>query len=169
MTVLTDHISLEAMISSGKHPEIDNTPPESLAGNILRTAEKVEEAFAILSAATGRVILPRISYGYRCPALNKAVRSVSKTSAHLEGSAADMLAPDGVSPRQFWDTLRYHATFMAEVDQLIIERGCVHLGLPVAAHAYVARHELRTETRGLDGLHYPLFGIWSAPKEATHG
>ena len=164
MTVLTDHISLEAMISSGRHPEIDNTPPESLAGNILRTAEKVEEAFAILSAAVGRVILPRISYGYRCPALNTAVGSVSKTSAHLEGSAADMLAPEGVSPQQFWDTLRIHATFMAEVDQLIIERGCVHLGLPAAAHGYQARHELRRETRGLDGLRYPLFGIWAAPK-----
>ena len=164
MTPLTKHISLEAMTTNGRHPEIDNTPPQSLATNILRTAEKVEEAFAILSAAEGREILPRLSYAYRCPALNKAVGSVSKTSAHLEGSAADMLVPEGVSPRRFWGILRKHATFMAGVDQLIIERGCVHLGLPVAAHGYVARHELRTETIGPDGVHYPLFDIWQAAR-----
>lgn len=164
---LTQHITVEQMTTSGKHPEIDNTPPDTLAGNILRTAEKVEEAFAILSAAVGREILPAISYAYRCPALNVAVGSVSKTSAHLEGSAADMLVPDDIGPRQFWDILRRHATFMQDVDQLIIERGCVHLGLPVAAHDRVARHELRTETRGLDGIHYPLFATWK-PTEAAH-
>lgn len=164
---LTEHITLEAMTTNGRHPEIDNTPPQDLAANILRTAEKVEEAFTILSASVGRVVLPRISYGYRCPALNKAVGSVSTTSAHLEGSAADMLVPDDIGPRRFWDLLRQHLTFMTDVDQLIIERGCVHLGLPVAAHAYVARHELRTEGRGSDGLHYPLFAIWKH-EEATH-
>lgn len=165
---LTPHISLESMTTSGRHPEIDNTPPDSLAANILRTAEKVEEAFAILSTATGRVVLPGISYGYRCPALNKAVGSVSTTSAHLEGSAADMVVPPGITPQEFWDALRQHPTFMQEVDQLIIERGCVHLGLPVSAHAYVARHELLTEDNGPHGLHYPLFAIWTPPAEAAH-
>lgn len=164
---LTTHISMESMTSNGRHPEIENTPPEDLAANIQRTAEKVEEAFAILSAAMRRVILPRISYGYRGPALNKAVGSVSKTSAHLEGSAADMLTPPDVSPRQFWDILRQHPTFMQGVDQLIIERGCVHLGLPVSAHDYNARHELRTEERRPDGIHYPLFGTWK-PTGAAH-
>ena len=159
-TQLTEHLTLEAMTTSGRHPEIDNTPPQALAANILRTAEKVEEAFAILSAAVGRQILPSLSYAYRCPALNKAVGSVSQTSAHLEGSAADMLVPDDIGLRRFWDILRQHPTFMAEVDQLIIERGCVHLGLPVAAHGYLPRRELRTEDRSPEGLHYPLFGIW---------
>ena len=167
MTDLTTNITLEEMTTSGRHPEVENVPPDALAANILRTAEKVEEAYAILSAAVGRTILPKISYGYRGPALNKAVGSVSKTSAHLEGSAADMLVPDGISPRKFWDILRYHSTFMADVDQLIIERGCVHLGLPVAAHDHKPRHELRTETRGLRGVNYPLFGIWKpAAKQA---
>ncbi len=163
MTPLTEHLTLEDMTTFGRHPEIDNTPPPALAGNILRTAEKVEEAFAILSAAVGRPVLPRLSYGYRCPALNKAVGSVSTTSAHLEGSAADTLVPEDIGPHRFWDILRQHPTFMAEVDQLIIERGCVHLGLPVSAHGYLPRHELRTEDRGPQGLHYPLFGIWQAP------
>lgn len=163
---LTEHITLEQMTTNGRHPEIDNTPPQDLAANILRTAEKVEEAFAILSAAVGRAILPRISYGYRGPALNKAVGSVSRTSAHLEGSAADMLTPSDIAPRRFWDILREHATFMADVDQLIIERGCVHVGLPVAAHAYQPRRELRTETVGPEGPHYPLFGIWKAVAHA---
>ncbi len=162
-TPLTEHITFEMMITSGKHPEIANTPPQALAANILRTAEKVEEAFAILSAAVGRQILPRISYGYRCPTLNKAVGSVSTTSAHLEGSAGDMLVPEDIGPRRFWDILRQHPTFMGTVDQLIIERGCVHLGLPVAAHGYLPRRELRTETRGPGGLHYPLYGHWQAP------
>ena len=162
-TQLTPHITLEMMTTSGRHPEINNKPPEALAANILRTAEKVEEAFAILSAAVGREILPRISYGFRCAALNKAVGSVSTTSAHLEGSAGDMLVPEDIGPRRFWDILRQHPTFMQDVDQLIIERGCVHLGLPVAAHGFLPRRELRTETRGPEGLHYPLFGIWQTP------
>lgn len=162
-TPLTANITLEMMITSGRHPEIDNTPPQALAANILRTAEKVEEAFAILSTAVGRQILPRISYGYRCPELNRAVGSVSKTSAHLEGSAGDMLVPEDIGPHRFWDILRQHPTFMQDVDQLIIERGCVHVGMPVAAHGMVPRHELRTEERGPDGLHYPLFKIWEAP------
>ncbi len=161
-TPLTEHITLEMMTTSGKHPEIANTPPQALAANILRTAEKVEEAFAILSAAVGRRILPSIAYGYRCPALNTAVGSVSTTSAHLEGSGADMHVPDDIGAHQFWDILRNHPTFMDTVDQLILERGNVHLGMPVAAHGYLARRELRTETRGPDGLHYPLFGIWQA-------
>lgn len=160
MTPLTKNISLEAMTTSGRHPEIDNTPPQDLAANILRTAEKVEQAYTILSAAVGWEILPHLSYGYRCPALNKACGSVSKTSAHLEGSAGDMLVPAGIGPRRFWDILRKHATFMEDVDQLIIERGCVHLGLPVAAHDHVARRELRTEERGPGGLRYPLFATW---------
>lgn len=160
MTPLTKHISLEAMTSNGRHPEIDNTPPQALAANIMRTAEKVEQAYAILSAEVGREILPLLSYGYRCPALNKACGSVSKTSAHLEGSGADMLVPGDIGPRRFWDILRKHPTYMEDVDQLIIERGCVHLGLPVAAHDYVARHELRTEDRGHGGLRYPLFATW---------
>jgi len=141
---------------------VPNDPPPAYAGNILATAQKVEEAYAILSAAVGRVILPRLSYGYRSSALNKACGSVSKTSAHLVGSAADMLVPEDIGPRRFWDLLRLHATFMAEVDQLIIERGCVHLGMPVVAHDLVPRHELRTETKDPDGVHYPLFGTWRA-------
>lgn len=161
---LTEHITLAAMTTNGRHPEVKNDPPQELAGNILRTAEKVEEAFAILSTAVGYQVLPRLSYGYRGPALNKAVGSVSKTSAHLEGSAGDMLVPEAIGTRRFWDILRQHPTFMADVDQLIIERGCVHLGMPVAAHDHVARRELRTEDNGLQGLHYPLFGIWAAPR-----
>lgn len=155
---LTDHITVAQMTTNGRHPEIDNDPPQALAANILRTAEKVEEAFAILSSALGRTILPAISYGFRCPALNAAVGSVSKTSAHLEGSAADMVAPNDIGPLRFWDILRFHKTFMQGVDQLIVERGCVHLGLPVSAHGMIARHELRTEA---PGPAYPLFKIWT--------
>lgn len=159
-TPITKNLTLEAMTTNGRHPEINNTPPDALRPNIQATAEKVEEAFAILTKVLGVMVLPRISYGYRSPALNTACGSVSKTSAHLEGNAADMLVPGSITPRRFWDILRQHPTFMDGVDQLIIERGCVHLGLPVAAHDHVARRELRTETVGPDGIHYPLFGKW---------
>jgi hypothetical protein len=158
---LTEHLTLEAMTTNGKHPSIDNTPPDNLLQNIRRTAQKVEEAFEILGKALNQEVIPRVSYGYRCPALNKAVGSVSRTSAHLEGSAADMQVLGTITPRRFWDALRLHSTFMIGVDQLIIERGCVHLGLPVAAHNLVAREELRTEAMGPDGIHYLLYGIWS--------
>lgn len=152
MEQLSPHFSLEELTRT--KPGIDNTPPVSVAANLLKIAEKLEQARAIWGV---RVAVP---YAFRCLALNTSVGG-SKTSAHLEGLAADTI-PEGLDLRKAWDMLRLHPTFMADVDQLIIERGCIHIGLAVAAHGFIPRHELRTD-QDIDGVrHYPLFGIWEA-------
>lgn len=150
-TPLTDHVTLEEMTRT--KPGIPNDPPQALAGNILRTAEMVEAARAIWGVPV------RISYGYRGPALNRSVGS-SDRSAHLLGLAAD-LTPQGLDLRAAFDALVAHPTYMAGVDQLILERGCVHVGLPIPAHDNIPRHELRLDAGPADHRTYPLYGIWT--------
>ena len=130
-------------------PGIPNDPPMAIAGNLKRTAEKVEQARTIWGVPV------RIVYGYRCPALNTACGSTSTTSAYLSGLAADTV-PQGVALRGAWDAPVADPEFMQDIDQLIIERGCTHIGLRVAVHGFVARHELRQD-RDINGeWHNPL-------------
>lgn len=161
-TQLTDHITLEEMIQS--HHGLDNTCPDALAGNLLKTAEKIEEARAILSAEAGKECRVRISYGYRCEAENKACGSTAHPSAHTFALAGDTIPdPTLFTLRQAWDVLRQHPTFCLDVDQLIIERGCIHIGLAVPWHDNKPRHELRLDATVAGKRTYPLFGIWQAP------
>ena len=152
------HFPYSELITNGKHPEINNTPPDELIENGARLSWKLEQARKIWSKRLGRECHVRIPYGYRCKLLNKACGSVSKSSAHLEFSAADC-APEGLTSREAWDALRLDPYYMEDVDQLILERGIVHLGLPVKAHDFVARNELRIER---PGPIYPLWAIWPA-------
>jgi hypothetical protein len=53
--------------------------------------------------------------------------------------------------------------FIWRVDQLIIERGCVHLGVTVPAHDNLLRCELRGESYDPNGTrHFPLIWVWKA-------
>ena len=153
MTQLTPHFTLEELTKVGPHLGIENDLPQAYAGNLLRIAEKCEQARAIWDTAVN------ISYGYRCPALNAALPG-STTSAHMLGLAADMI-PEGLELRAAWDALVADPTYMADVDQLIIERGCVHVGLAVPLHYNVPRHELRLD-EDINGVRtYPLYGHWT--------
>lgn len=155
---LTDHFAVEDLTQS--HHGLENVCPLAYSGNLVRVAQKLEEARSILGAAAGKEIRLRVTYGFRCPEENRACGSTSKTSAHLEALAADVV-PVGMSLRDAFDILSEHPTFMSEVDQLIIERGCLHIGLPVSAHQFVARHELRLDL-DIGGVRkYPLFGHWT--------
>ena len=158
-TPLTDHFSLEELTKVGPHAGIDNTPPPELASNGLRIAEKLEQARAIWGVP---VFVP---YSYRCEALNTAVGG-SETSAHMLFLAADTV-PQGIELRAAWDMLVADPGFMKDVDQLIIERGCVHFGLAVPQHNNVPRHELRLDAT-VDGVRtYPLYGHWT-PNGVVH-
>lgn len=155
---LTAHVSLEEMTRT--KPGIPNDPPVEYAGNIQRTAEKVEQARAIWTRTLGLDCPVRITYGYRCRALNIACGSVSPGSAHLEGLAADTV-PKGLTLREAFDALVADPEFMVDVDQLILERGCIHIGLPLPRYNHVPRHELRLD-KDIDGhRRYPLYGIWT--------
>lgn len=154
MTELTPHFTLEELTQVGPHTDIENEPPQAYAGNLLRVAQKCEMARLILGVPI------RISYGYRCEALNKAVGG-SETSAHMLGLATDMI-PEGMDLRAAWDKLSAIAEFMQDADQLIIERGCVHIGLAVPLHNNVPRHELRLDA-DVNGVRtYPLYGWWTS-------
>lgn len=153
-TQLTPHFTLEELTTNGLHPEIPNELPACYRDAILKLAKKLEEARAILDGTQIRV-----TYGYRGPALNKACGG-SPTSAHCEVAAAD-IAPAGWQLRAAWDALIKDKYFMVGVDQLILERGCIHIGLPLARRQFVPRRELRTDAYDNGVRVYPLYGIWT--------
>jgi len=160
---LTPHITLEDMQQS--HHGIDNTCPDNLKSNLQKSANKLEEARKILSDAAKQDCYVRVTYGYRCPAENTACGSTSTTSAHLEALGSDHVPdPKLFTLRAAWDVLRKHSTFMNDIDQLIIERGCIHIGLATSLHT-TPRHELRldkdvTNPDGSVIRTYPLWAIW---------
>jgi uncharacterized protein YcbK (DUF882 family) len=67
---------------------IDNTAPVEVFRNLVRLCDSILEP---LRNAISRPLT--ISSGYRCTALNAAIRG-SKNSDHLRGCAADVTAPD---------------------------------------------------------------------------
>ncbi len=148
MTSLSMHFSLEELTRS--KPGILNTPTPRVLHNLSKVALKLEEARAIL----GQPI--RISYGYRCKELNDSCGG-SPTSVHLSGLAADMIPQGGLILEHAVEMLLDDPEFMMDVDQLIIERGCIHLGLPQP------RMEYRYETFVDGKRHYPLKFVWGAP------
>jgi len=146
---LTEHFTREELISSGNHPGIQNEPPKGWDNRLQILAEKLEEARAILGVPL------RVSYGYRCPALNQACGG-SLTSDHMYARAVDF-NPVGLGRETAFRKLWIHPMFMSGVDQLIFERGCIHLGLGPRR---------RQEGRG-DLPTYPLLAVWPAALPAS--
>ncbi len=145
-------------------------PPEDIQANIRKVAAKAEEARGILGVRVN------IHSGWRPTEpvdINKLAGSVSKTSAHIEGLAAD-LSPEGMQIPDALRTLVNHPTFMEGVDQLINERGCLHMGLPCKASEYQPRHEVRGETYIQNPKtkqverHYPLLFVWKPSPGVAH-
>ena len=127
---------------------IDNTAPTAVLANLRRTAGVLEQ----IRALTGVPLM--VSSGYRCLALNRALKSAD-TSAHVQGLAADFTAPP-LDCRSLAE--RIVASDIA-FDQCILEFGAwVHLG--VAPSGSAPRREVLTAervngktvyTRGLKG------------------
>lgn len=132
-----------------------SNPPDDIVANIRKVNAKEEEARAILGVPISN------SCCWRPLVVNQALKS-SDTSAHVLALGVDML-PHGLGIQEAFDKLANHPSFMAEVDQLIIERGCVHMGLAVPAHDNKPRCELRGEGTGPDGKRtYPLIRVWKS-------
>ena len=133
---ITQHFKLEEFEKSdtAKRLGIDNSVPKELIPNIKALCENVLEPLraeinkttdnrqqttdsATLrlcdSASSTPVVL---SSGYRCPALNKAVKG-SATSQHMKGEAADIVIPDKKTGLQWFEWMRTHLTY----NQLIWE------------------------------------------------
>lgn len=99
MTQLSPHFTLEELTSSNKAKalKIDNTPSAEIIENLKALALALELLRSVLAAPI------KISSAYRCPALNAAVGG-SKTSAHVQGLAADITV-DGMTPRQICEKI----------------------------------------------------------------
>jgi len=99
---------------------IDNMPParvEATLRNVLMPAmQQIRDLLGVPVV---------IKSGYRCPALNAAVRGAS-TSDHLTGHAADFVAPRFGSPREVALFLSVRIAAL-HIDQLIHEGGWVHV------------------------------------------
>ena len=132
---LTEHFDLEEFTDSqtADRVGIDNTPPPEAIEAMRALCTHVLEP---LRAALGPV---SISSGYRCLALNRAIRS-KDSSQHVRGEAAD-ISVKGLTLAEVFNWLQAGGGF----DQLIREfppRGWVHV-----SYAYV-----RTTQRGMSLL-----------------
>lgn len=83
MTALTPNFTLEELTRTSTG--LQNDPPVSVAGNLLRLAGLLEEVRAMLGHCPIRV-----NSGYRSERVNRAVGGASN-SAHMEGRAADIV------------------------------------------------------------------------------
>jgi hypothetical protein len=154
----TEHFTDESLCGTGPHSSVENSPSPEVISNLQSVESVLEELRGILCQAYGEDTPIFTKYGYRSPELN-ALCGGSETSAHLEGLAADT-SYKGHTPDSIAAVAMRHPTFMSRIDQLIIEDGCLHVGLACRASGYVARHELRHRTY-LNGVpHYQLVTIW---------
>lgn len=141
MTQLTQHFSLEELTfsSTAQRLGIDNTPSLELVARLTKTAMGLEKIRALLGVPM------HIDSGYRCPALNKAVGGVPD-SAHIEGYAADFIAPDFGSPLLI---ARAIAGSGIRFDQCIQEGQWCHVSFDPRM-----RHQALTATFGPNGATY---------------
>lgn len=110
---MSKHFQLWEFVTSqmAERNGIDNTPPEPVIDNLKKLCVTILEP---ARAALGPV---RISSGYRCIGLNKAVGG-AQTSAHLLGWAADVI-PLKCSMLAFATWVVHNVQF----DQVILEFG----------------------------------------------
>ena len=157
---LTEHFTLEELQTTSTG--IANECPADLFLNLKKCAALLEKARGVLTQAAGKDCYVIVKSCYRSQAVNAAIKG-SDTSAHMKALGMDIVAnPKLFNLRETFDVLRLHPTFMQEVDQMVIERGCVHLGLPIPEHNYIPRHELRLDVDINGKRHYPLWAIWPA-------
>ena len=157
---IQDDFKLKEFLHSNLAEEMGvdlSNPPEEVVENIKKVSAKAQQVRNIFKART------HITSCWRPDALNSAIpgRPAGKKGAHPEALAIDVVV-DGFSVRDVFNGLIKDPTFMEDVDQLIIERGCVHIGLPCASTNYgPARRELRKE-EFVDGARkYPSIGVWT--------
>lgn len=112
---LTPHFALAEFTRSAKAAQLrlDNTPTGKALENLKRTAEILERVRAHL----GVPII--ITSGYRGPVLNKAVGGAT-SSDHLQGLAADVIAPKYGTPYEVAKALAPHIDALG-IGQVIYE------------------------------------------------
>ena len=119
---LTPHFSLEELTesSTAQRLGIVNSPSDEIVVNLQTLAEGLEKVRALLPIQN---IPIHIDSGYRCPALNTAVRG-AKDSAHMTGYAADFICRMAGTPLEIVQNI---AASDLQFDQLIQEGTWVHI------------------------------------------
>jgi hypothetical protein len=138
---LSEHFSLEELVASqlAARLRFDNRPAPDVLANLRRVAAVLEQIRALVGGPV------QVSSGYRSPAVNAALGG-AKSSAHLQGLAADINVP-GLAPRVLAKLIRDSDI---QFDQLIYEGTWVHIGLSAGA----PRREVLTATFAPGGVVY---------------
>lgn len=108
---------------------IDNSVPQELLPNAVKTAEMLERIRALLSSTKGQTCRIRITSGYRSPHLNYLIGSGVR-SDHPKALAADIKSPDFGTPYDVAALLAKHIDEL-QIGQLILEYSWVHVAVPV--------------------------------------
>jgi len=160
MVPFTEHSTKEEW-TAGWDTKIEGPVLDDYWRNLAKTAAKFEEIRAICGDKP-----ITINSGLRGKIRNSQIPGASLTSAHLWGLAGDLLPPAGMTLQEMFNRVVQHPTCMLSIDQLIIERGCLHYGLVVPAQRLIPRRDLRTE-KDIAGIRtYPLLRIWTPPRGA---
>jgi zinc D-Ala-D-Ala carboxypeptidase len=99
---------------------IDNTAPAPIIERLRMLANTLEQVRTLLGNHS-----IRISSGYRCIALNRAIGS-GDTSAHVQGYAVDFTCPGFGTPKEVANKI---AQSDIKFDQLIYEGTWIHLSV----------------------------------------
>ena len=110
---LTEHFTLREMIASGTaiSKGIRNLPTPEVVDNLRALCENV------LEPLRRRFGVIRVTSGFRCPELNKAVHGV-KNSQHMRGEAADLHVTSLKQARRMMAYVQLNLDF----DQLLLEQ-----------------------------------------------
>ena len=130
--MITKNFSREELVASAtaKRLKIDNTPTKE------QEAKLYLLAYQILQPLRDRYGKPiRVSSGFRCKALNKAVGGVP-TSQHQKGEAADINNGATENKKLFLLAKKMMANGELKVGQLIDEKNYswIHISLPDGKH-----------------------------------
>jgi hypothetical protein len=99
---------------------IDNTPAAPIIERLRMLANTMEQVRTLLGDNS-----IRISSGYRCLALNRAIGS-GDTSAHVQGYAVDFTCPNFGTPKEVANKI---AQSDIKYDQIIYEGTWIHLSV----------------------------------------
>lgn len=130
--MITKNFSMEELVASdtARMKGIDNTPDKEVEARLVQLAQQVLQP---LRNSYGKPI--KISSGYRCQALNKAIGGVS-TSQHLKGEAVDINNGQIENKKLFLLASKMIKEGEITVGQLIDEKGYkwLHISLPDNKH-----------------------------------
>ena len=127
---MSDHFSVDELTfsSTAQRLGIDNTPSDAILLNLQILRAGLEKVRSVL----GNVPM-KIDSGYRCEALNEAIGG-APASAHLQGLAADFLAPEFGVPVDVVAAI-VHNKEAIRFHRVIQEGTWTHIDFPPAGQA----------------------------------